>query len=307
MSAMPGTFSKDVETALTDGLSENGFAGTDEERQLIEQAVPAEAPTPPAAGRKLLVVTLNVRDGKVGRGHKAIGYANLAIELMGSRTGAYETVFSNDVSMFEPATLGQFGAICFNNTCGVLFEDEGLRRSLLDFVAGGKGFVGIHAAAATFVQYPEYGQFPPFGEMLGAYENGGHPWKPDETITLKVDDPESPINAAFEGQSFEVQDEVFQFQEPYSREKLHVLLSIDTERTDMAPSRHFLPERAADGDFAMSWIRQYGEGRVFYSSLGHNPQLFWDRRVLAHFLAGIQFALGDLDADATPSSRAGES
>ena len=210
-------------------------------------------------------------------------------------------MFDNDVSLWAPESLARFDAICFNNTTGVPTEDETLRRSLLDFVAGGKGFVGIHAAAATFVQYPVYDQFPPFGQMLGAYENGGHPWRPDETITLKVDDPQSPINAAFGGASFEVQDEVFQFQDPYSRERLHVLLSIDTDRTDMDPARHFLPERYADRDFAMSWIRPHGEGRVFYSSLGHNPALFWDGRVLQHFLAGIQFALGDLEADATPS------
>jgi type 1 glutamine amidotransferase len=284
------------------GETTNAFAGTEEERQLIEQAVAGRAPAAPRKARRLLVMTLNVRDGQVRRGHKAIGYANLAIELMGQRTGAYETVFNNDVSVFAPQSLARFDAICFNNTVGVLTEDPALRQSLLDFVAGGKGLVGIHAAAATFVQYPVYDQFPPFGEMLGAYENGGHPWKPDETITLKVDDPASPINATFGGRGFEVQDEVFQFQQPYSRKRLHVLLSIDTEKTDMDPARHFLPERFADKDFAMSWVRRHGKGRVFYSSLGHNPQLFWDRHILEHFLAGIQFALGDLKADATPSA-----
>jgi type 1 glutamine amidotransferase len=281
----------------------NAFAGTEEERKLIEQAVPDRAPARPEGPRRFLVTSLNVWDGKERRGHKAIGYANLAIELMGQRSGAYETVFNNDVSIFAPAELARFDAICFNNTVGVLTEDGALRQSLLDFVSGGKGLVGIHAAAATFVQYPVYDQFPPFGEMLGAYENGGHPWKPDETITLKVDDPGSPINASFGGKSFEVQDEVFQFQKPYSRERLHVLLSIDTDRTDMDPARHFLPERFADRDFAMSWVRKHGKGRVFYSSLGHNPHLFWDRRILQHFLAGIQFALGDLEADATPGAQ----
>jgi len=278
------------------------FTGTDEERSLVEKAIPQSAPAAPNKPRRLLVMTLNVRDGKVTRGHPSIGYANLAIELMGKRTGAYEAVFDNDVSVFAPDRIAGFDAICFNNTGGVLTDDEALRRSLLDFVAGGRGFVGIHAAAATFVQYPVYDQFPAFGEMLGAYENGGHPWKPHETITLKVDDPDSPINAAFGGQSFQVQDEVFQFQEPYSRRRLRVLLSIDTDRTDMDPARHFLPERFADRDFAISWIRQYGDGRVFYTSLGHNPQLFWDSRILQHLLAGIQFALGDLEADATPDA-----
>ena len=272
-----------------------------QDRQRIERSLPQKAPCSPKHARKLLVVTLNVRDGKPQPGHASIAAANLAIEQMGRRTGAYETVFSNDVSMFRPERLGQFDAVCFNNTVGVLFDDPDLRKSLLEFVAGGKGFVGIHAAAATFVQWPRYDQWPEFGKMLGAYENGGHPWKPNETIVLKLDDPGHPINAAFGGKGFQVSDEVFQLQSPYSRDELRVLLSIDTERTDMNPSRRFLPERFADRDFAISWVRSYGRGRVFYSSLGHNPEIYWNPPILAHFLAGIQFALGDLEADATPS------
>jgi len=278
------------------------FNGTEEERRQIEQAIPRHAPAAPERPRKLLVSTLNVHDGKTRRGHLSIGYANLAIELMGEATGAYETVFSNDVSLFAAHSISEFDAVCFNNTSGVLTDEPALRRGLLDFIADGGGFVGFHAAAATFVQWPEYGQFPEFGRMLGGCENGGHPWRPDETITLRVEEPDHPVNAAFQHETFEVQDEVFQFQAPYSRSRLRVLLSIDTEKTDMDPRRRFLPERAADGDFAMSWVRRHGEGRVFYTSLGHNPHLFWNPPLLGHFLAGIQFALGDLDADAAPGA-----
>jgi type 1 glutamine amidotransferase len=50
----------------------------------------------------------------------------------------------------------------------------------------------------------------------------------------------------------------------------------------------------------VSWIREEGSGRVFYSSLGHRFEIFTDAAILHHWLAGIQYALGDLDADATP-------
>lgn len=271
-----------------------------ERRALIEQAVPAKAFAKPVAPRRLLVVSLHVRDGKPVRGHESIPYGNLAIDLMGRRTGAYEAVFSNDMDMFRPDKLRQFDAVCFNNTAGVLFEDADRRKALLEFVADGKGLVGIHAAAATFVQWPRYDQWPEFGEMLGTYENGGHPWKPHETITIRGEDPSHPLTAPFNGRSFQISDEVFQFQHPYSRQKLRILLSIDTERTDMNPARRFLPERAADRDFPISWIRVWHRGRVFYCSLGHNPHIFWNAPVLAHYLAGIQHCLGDLAADAMP-------
>ncbi|NLF40088.1 ThuA domain-containing protein [bacterium] len=275
---------------------------TPEERQKIEQAIPRQAPATPMKARRLLVVTLNVRDGKIGRGHPSIGCGNLALELMGKATGAYEAVFDNSIERFEPDELAKFDAICFNNTCGILFDNPRLQQGLLDFVSNGKGFMGIHAAAATFVQWPNYDFWPAFGEMLGATENGGHPWKADETITLRPEGATHPLNAPFRGKEFEISDEVFQLQKPYTREKLRVLLTIDTAKSDMNPSRRILPERQADLDFAISYIRKYGKGRVFYSSLGHNRHIFWNAPVLAHFLAGIQYCLGDLEADATPSA-----
>jgi len=57
-----------------------------------------------------------------------------------------------------------------------------------------------------------------------------------------------------------------------------------------------------DGDFALCWVRQYGKGRVFWSGFGHYEDLYWNPQMLEHYLAGIQFALGDLEADTTPSA-----
>ncbi len=272
-----------------------------EEKKRIDAELPRIAPAAPAKPRRLLVMTLNVRNGKVRRGHKSIVPASYAIEQMGRTTGAYDTIFDDDVEVLRPDRLAEFDAICFNNTVGVLTEEAGLRQSLLDFVDGGKGFVGIHAAAATFCQYPRYDQFPEYGMMLGGYENGGHPWGPDETIVLTPEDADHPVNSAFGGKDFEIQDEVFQMKDHYSRRRLRVLLKINTERTDVSPARRILPERRADMDLAISWVRAHGAGRVFYTSLGHSAHIFWNPALLAHLLAGIQFALGDLEADTTPS------
>ncbi len=92
----------------------------------------------------------------------------------------------------------------------------------------------------------------------------------------------------------------FTTQEPELRDHLHVLLSIDAEKT--AKPRRVLPVRAKDMDFPMSWIRRYGKGRVFFSGFGHNANVFWNAPLLEHFLAGIQYALGDLKADDRPSA-----
>ena len=251
----------------------------------------------------MLVSNLAMRDGHPWRGssYDTIPAANYAIGQIGKRTGAYEAVFSDDVEMFRPERIKQFDAVCFLNTVGVLFEDPELKKSLLAFIAGGKGFVGIHDAIATFVQYPKYDQWPPFGQMLGATENGGHPWD-GESMTVKVEDPASPLNAVFHGEEFQIADQAFQFQEPALRDHLHVLLSIDVEKTGFSPKHRILPVRMADKDFPVTWIRAYEKGRVFYSSLGHGAPVFWNALLLEHFLAGIQYALGDLKADSTPSA-----
>ena len=270
----------------------------------IRNAIPKEAIVKPAQQRKLLVVNYNIRDKKVTGGHHSIPYANYAIYQMGEQTGAYQTYFSNDTLVFEKSIMDQFDAVVLNNTVGVLFENGTTRQDLLDFVYGGKGIMGIHGGAgATFVQYPVYDQFPEFGEMMGGYENGGHPWKTHEWINLLVEDSEHPLNHGFIQKDFNISDEIYQYTDPYSRDDLRILISVNKEKTDMGDNRRFLPERKLDGDFPVSWIRSYGKGRVFNTSLGHHPHINWDMRILDHNFRAIQFILGDLPAPTTPSHK----
>src|SRR3989339_14289 len=110
-----------------------------EARERIENALPGKASVAPLRKRKLLIVNLNVRDGRqMKRGHASIPLGNYAIKRMGEKTGAYEAVFSNDTLIFQPEYLAQFDAICFNNTVGVLFGDPGTRKGLLEFIYCGK-------------------------------------------------------------------------------------------------------------------------------------------------------------------------
>jgi hypothetical protein len=279
---------------------------TPAEKETIDKALPAKAPARPKRPRKLLLLNANVRDdGRRPMIEPSMPYGNYAIEAMGKRTGAYTTVFTTNVEDLRADYLKQFDALCFNNTTGVITKDQSLRESLLAYVAGGKGFVAFHAGgAATFVQYPKYDQFPAFGEMVGGYEDGGHPWSPNDTIRIHIEDPKNPINAAFKGQDFSIQHQVMQFRAPFSRKNLHVLMSIDVEKSDYDPKRRrVLKERQVDKDFPMAWIKTYHKGRVFYSVFGHNADVCWNPPMLEHFLAGIQYALGDLKANDKPSAK----
>lgn len=265
---------------------------TAEERQKIEAALPEKAPARPKKPRKLLVVDANIGRG----GHVSIPYANLAVELMGKKTGAFEAVVSHDTSMLEPENLRQFDAIYLNNTAGDLFDTQAKRDALLEFLRAGKGLLANHAVTITSPDWEE------FGEILGA--RGASHRLQDEKLTIKIEHPNSPVVAAFGGQSFEFADEFFRYQAPYSRDKVRVLLSVDTEKSDMNQGRCFGRCTRDDNDYPVAWIHSYGGGRIYCTTFGHGPQAFLDSRFLAHWLAVIQFALGDLEANTEPSAKA---
>ena len=96
---------------------------TAEQQRQIDAALPVKAPAKPKKARRMLVITLAKVNDRVVRGHPSIPAANYALEQMGKRTGAFETVFSNDIEMFRPDKIKQFDAVCFNNTQGVLWDD----------------------------------------------------------------------------------------------------------------------------------------------------------------------------------------
>ncbi|MHC4351143.1 MAG: ThuA domain-containing protein, partial [Planctomycetota bacterium] len=84
---------------------------TDDELQMIRKAVPKTATAKPIKPRKLLV--FNRAKGLI---HTSIPYATKAIQLMAEKTGAFEVVVSDDMSIFNPESLESFDAICFNNS-----------------------------------------------------------------------------------------------------------------------------------------------------------------------------------------------
>jgi type 1 glutamine amidotransferase/sugar phosphate isomerase/epimerase len=264
-----------------------------DERQKIEAALPRQASAKPKRPRKLLVMDLQVAYG----GHRSIPAENLALDQMGKITGAYQAVFNNDLENLKYDKIKQFDAVFLNDTVGMMFVDPAVREGLLRFVREGGGLAGNHGTSHASMDWPE------FSEMTGAWR-GVHR-EATEQATIKIDDPTSPLTAAFGGKEFVYQDEFFRFPVgPYSREKLRVLLSMDVEKTDMNQGLPCAqPCNRADNDYAISWIRSYGKGRVFFCTLGHNTTLFMTPQLAEHFLAGIQFVLGDLEADTTPSAK----
>jgi putative membrane-bound dehydrogenase-like protein len=205
---------------------------------------------------------------------------------LGRDTGDFEAVLSRDASDFTRENLAKFSLVFFYTTGELPFSPE-QTSALFDFVKHGGAFAGAHCATDTFYKVPEY------GAMIGAYFDG-HPWH--EKVRIKVEDREHPATKHL-GESFEITDEIYQFKAPYDRAKLHVLLSLDTSALDLKKDGI----HRADHDFANAWCKEYGKGRVFYTALGHGPEVWKDERFLKHIDGGFRWAM-KLDRDASSSS-----
>jgi sugar phosphate isomerase/epimerase/type 1 glutamine amidotransferase len=264
-----------------------------EEKEKIAAAIPKQAPAKPQKPRKLLIVDICVAN----MSHNTIPHGNYALDLMGKNTGAYQAILSNDLDNLKWPKIKEFDAIMLNDIVGINFPDPEVREGLLRFVREGGGLGGLHGTSYGARDWPE------FMEMLGAGE-GPHRVQPG---TWKIDDPNSPLTKTFAGQPFTYTDEYYRWYETgyyaqfYSRAKAHVLISIDMDKSpgfnDGRP-----PNLRRDNDYAISWIKGYGKGRVFNCDLGHINDMFMQPKINDHILAAVQFLLGDLEADTTPSA-----
>jgi len=187
------------------------------EREAIEKGLPRLAIVKPKQPRKLLVLDLDLCPQN-GYFHQTIAHANLALDLMGRNTGAFEPVFDNNLDNLKYHAIRQYDAIFLNSTTGDVFTDPEVLSGLTRFINEGGGLAGIHGASYTSMILPA------FSELIGAADG---PHRVEEA-TVRIDDPDSPLTRSFGGKSFTRVDEFYHFLPtgPYSREKLRVLLAL---------------------------------------------------------------------------------
>lgn len=273
-----------------------GDTPTAEQKTAIEAALP-KATAAAKSPRKVLVFYRC--EGFI---HTSIPFGNHAVKMIAEKTQAFSADFADQYDVFTTENLAKYDAIIFNNTTG-LNPDEAQRAAILAFINEGKGIVGFHAAADNFGKWDE-------GiALIGGIFNG-HPWGGGGTWAFKVEDPEHPLNAAFGGKGFWHKDEIYWYKPEnfQGREKLRVLLSLDMSKAENRKPVENEKEATklggtapADVDVPVSWCREVGKGRLFFTNLGHNDLTFANQPALQHMLDGIQYALKDIDGDATPS------
>jgi len=285
-----------------------------EDVQAMMAALPDKAPAKPGKPRKVLVLAK-----AAGFVHSCIPLAAATVEALGQKTGAWSTTISYDPAVITADNLKQYDLLFLDNTTGNFLDDpndqavtDARKKALLDFVRVGKGLAGIHAASDSYhtsggrgasgaPAEPPKGTWPEFNTLIGGFFK--FHWVYPQLITVKIDDPKSPLTAMFHGQEFEIHDETYTFeQNSFSRENVHVLTSIDySKMSDEDKAKEPAATKRTDGDYGLSWIRREGKGRVFYEAHGHSEKVYMITPMLQHVLAGVQYAIGDLKADDSPS------
>jgi uncharacterized protein len=245
---------------------------TAEEIRKIEAAAP-DVRLPKA--RKLLV--LGHRPS-----HYPVAFCEVAMSALAKKSGAFEAVISDDPAALD--RLGEFDALLVNNWHGwdPFTGKPERRQALLDFVAGGKGIAGIHAAAVGLNDWKEW------GELIGARYQALPYFEADVAVV------EHPLTAAFGGKGFRLADEFYELKAPYDRTKLTLLMEVDgAKMKDVAKSSKYGKLVRTDGDYGLAWTKPHGKGRVFYCALGHYETTYMDPAMMRFFLEGIRYALGD--------------
>lgn len=227
--------------------------------------------------KRVLVVSVTK-----GFRHDVIPTVDAMVADLAERSGKFEVDYvRTDEDMAEkmsPRSLVDYQAVVFNNTTGDLPLPN--REAFLAWIKEGNGFVGLHSATDTFHGYP------PFIDMIGAEFRTHHAQTEVEVLNM---DPKHPANRPF-GPTFRVFDEIYLVKN-FDRHAVHGLLTLDQHPNDDYP-----------GDFPIAWCKDYGHGRVFYTSLGHRHDVVQRADYQEHVLGGLLWVLGEEEGDAVPQT-----
>jgi uncharacterized protein len=239
---------------------------------------------------------VQVKDGKPC-------YAETILRPICEKHG-WELVSTKDGDIFTPENIAKFDAFLFYTTGDLTGEatnktdhskpmsKEG-KQAFLDAIHNGKGFVGFHCASDTFHSEGEkYENQPvdkrdPYINMIGGeFIIHGQ----QQNATMKVVDPKFP-GADKLGSSFTKNEEWYSLKN--FADDLHVILVNETKGMHGKPY-----ERPA---YPATWIRKFGDGRVFYTSMGHREDVWTSPEFQDIIVGGINWAVGDAKADTTPN------
>jgi type 1 glutamine amidotransferase len=210
-----------------------------------------------------------------GYRHEVIPLSHAILKQVGETSGMFEVTATEDISEFTIENLVRYAAVMFYTT-GELPLSAAQKSALLDFVRLGRGFLGVHSATDTFYAWPDY------LKLVGGYFDG-HPWH--QTVRIEIADP-SNLLISFLGTSLEIEDEIYQISD-FDDQGSHVLLRLDETSVDLTRAG----VRRRSYGWPLAWTRSFGQGRVFYTALGHEEGVWRDSRYQRMLLNAILWTI----------------
>ncbi|WP_430908447.1 ThuA domain-containing protein [Maribacter sp. 2-571] len=279
------------------------FELTDAWTAKITAMAPSKTTVPATKNRNILIFSLHT-----GYEHWTIPHTETVMRTVAEKSGAFKVSSSNKITAFEAENLAKFDAVILNNNCSerdkrdlfwdIIKKDSSLtetqqlkkaqqfQQNLLDYVTTGGGLFVLHGGI-TMLNKSEA-----FGKMVG----GSFDYHPvQQKVTVKTVDAEHPLTKAFKGIDFEHVDEPYFFNNAYFNTDFHPLLYMEADAITEKKEG-----TSTDNICYVSWVKRYGQGRVFYASPSHNPQSYEHEGMLQFLLDGLQYVCGDLVCDDTP-------
>jgi uncharacterized protein len=199
--------------------------------------------------------------------HDSIATAQQVMASLAATTGEFTVTSTEQLSTISAAGLAGYDVLFFALTSGELPFTADQKSAIVSFVAGGRGFLGVHSASDTLDDWPEYGR------LVSAYFKE-HPWTQEGTVI--VEDPSHPATAGI-GDRFSIVEEFYTFREN-PRPSVQVLLRLDPASV------------GSTGDYPLAWAHSYGSGKAYYNALGHFSSTWNDPRFQRQLVAAIRWA-----------------
>ncbi len=241
----------------------------------------------PAKKVRMLMVTTSktFTHEPVKRGKEKLAASEIAVTQIGQQTKLFSVDCTQDpVADFTPENLKKYDLVFFY-TQGPNLEipEENLKFFFETWLKEkGHGFIATHSSTDT------YGDYKPYWDMIGGTFDG-HPWNAGDTVTITVHDKNHASTKVW-GDEFQIKDEIYQYKN-WQPEKVHVLMSLNMAKTGTKKPYHV----------PVSWIKNYGEGRIFYTNLGHNAETWANPKFRESLVGGIRWVMGLEEGDATPN------
>jgi type 1 glutamine amidotransferase len=222
----------------------------------------------------VLIYTRNhTPDGK-GFVHDNIAASVAALQALCAQAGL-EAEASDDPAVFDSGLRAR-EAVVFANSNNEAFATDAQRGALLDYVYRGGAFMGVHSATGSERKSEA------FRLLLG----GRFLWHPPlQPFTLLVNDRRHRATAHL-GETWAWADEAYVCD---WAPDIHVLLDADVKTLAKSAGDKRLAA-FANGRFPLAWCRRHGEGRVFYTGLGHKKEHYQDAAFRTHLLEGLRWA-----------------